>query len=124
MINDGPVPAALGELAKILDPQSTDEQLMLRVLNANFRGGKQENALALANYAAAEEAPVGLRTEALILLEQWPKPAARDRIVGVFRPIAPRDAKPAIAALKPVLPKLLTSGRIPGTAGDLHRHKA
>ena len=37
----------------------------------------------------------------------WPKPFARDRIVGIYRPLQERDAAPAVAALRGVLPKLL-----------------
>jgi len=86
-INDMPIPAAYGALAKLIDHPSKDTQLMLRVINANFRAGTPETAAALAKYAANETAPELLRLEALHLLGTWPKPHARDRVVGVYRPL-------------------------------------
>src|SRR5205085_10746794 len=105
-INDEGIAAAYGELAKLIAKPVNDEQLMLRVINANFRSG---NAATLAAYAADEAQPEKLRVEALGLLGTWAKPFARDRVVGVFRPLPDRDPKPAFTALGGVLSKLLTA---------------
>ncbi len=74
---------------------------MLRALNVHFRLGGTENATALANYAARADAPDALRKEALALLTLWPSPPARDRVVGVFRPLAEKS-RPANVAVDAV----------------------
>jgi quinoprotein glucose dehydrogenase len=79
------------------------QALMLRVVNAAFRAGAPEHAAALAAHARKTG-----DTEALIALGDWAEPPRRDRIVGVFRPLADREAKPAVTALHPVLEALLT----------------
>lgn len=106
-INDVPISGAFGELAKFIEHPINDEQLMLRVINANFRRGTPESAQAIANYAASDATSEPLRAEALNALATWPKPAARDRVVGTFRPIGDREEKPAALALSAALPKLL-----------------
>ncbi len=109
IINDAPLRAAQPALAKLIASGSQDDQLMMRVLNANLRGGQASNALALAAYAAAEGNPEPLRVDALTFLAEWAKPAARDHVAGVFRPLEPRAPAPAATALKPVLGQLLAS---------------
>jgi quinoprotein glucose dehydrogenase len=106
-INDAPIPAALPALAARLG-QDRDEAATLRALNAHFRLGTPDNAAALAGFAARGGSAV-LRKEALELLALWPKPPARDRLVGVYRPLAvpARPAAAATAALAPILPALL-----------------
>ncbi len=109
-INDAPVVAAYPAVAALISNPVADEPIMLRVLNANFRLGTPANAEALAAFATREVSPV-LRTEALTLLSLWPTPPARDRIVGVFRPLAEktRPTDGAIAALAPKLATLLVA---------------
>lgn len=106
-INDAPVPAAYPALAGLLG-RTGDEPTALRAINAHFRLGTADNAAALAGFAARGGSPA-LRKEALDLLALWPEPPARDRVVGVFRPLADktRPAEIAAAALLPVLPGLL-----------------
>ena len=41
------------------------------------------------------------------MLSNWAKPSSRDRVTGAWRPLAPRDAGIAAAALRPVLAQLL-----------------
>ncbi|MGH8021177.1 MAG: c-type cytochrome, partial [Opitutaceae bacterium] len=49
-----------------------------------------------------------LRAEAIEFLGMWPEPPARDRIVGVYRPVTTQhDSSAAAAALESVLPQLL-----------------
>jgi quinoprotein glucose dehydrogenase len=103
-INDAPIPAATPALAAIIARPVNDEAIMLRVLNANFRLGTAENAAALAAFVAGNGSPV-LRKEALALLALWPAPPARDRIVGIFRPLAEKS-RPTDAAAAALAPKL------------------
>ncbi|HZJ16993.1 MAG TPA: PVC-type heme-binding CxxCH protein [Chthoniobacteraceae bacterium] len=104
-INDEGIADAYPVLAKLIEKPRNDEQLMLRVINANFRSG---NAAALATYAADNAQPEALRIEALQALALWTNPPPRDRVTGLFRPLPARDAQPAVAALKSALPKVLT----------------
>jgi quinoprotein glucose dehydrogenase len=110
-INDAPIPAAYPELAAVLGKKPADEAIFLRAINAHFRLGQPANAVALARHAADADAPVRSRTEALIQLALWPKPPARDRVVGVFRPqpVPTRDRAVAVDAIQPHLTALLAS---------------
>lgn len=100
-INDAPVPAARRQLALFVTRPVDDEPLMLRALNAAFRLGGADQANALAAFAARDDATETLRLEALTLLRLWPEPPARDRIVGVYRPLdtSSRDEGAAADAL-------------------------
>lgn len=135
-INDAPINAALPALARFIENPpvlpglapsaapsansnpaaqanapsfSLEEAFMLRVLNANFRLGTPAHAEALAKYATRADAPAALRAEAIAQLAAWPKPLARDRIVGIFRPLTPatRDATVAKTALTHSMNSLL-----------------
>ncbi|MBE7540164.1 MAG: HEAT repeat domain-containing protein [Opitutaceae bacterium] len=111
-INDAPVVSAQTALADLLPmmPMNVDKGLGLRILNAHFRNGGPENAAALAAFAARTDAPDDLRIEALLHLSDWAHPPARDRIVGVFRPLPARDASPAVKSLEPFAARLLADG--------------
>ena len=99
-IHDTPIPAALTLLAQqIKDITLTDDAVLRRVLNANFRLGTQENADALAAYASRPVAPIAMRLEAIKMLESWAAPDPRDRVIGDHRPISARETSVAIAAL-------------------------
>ncbi len=110
-INDAPIPAAFPALAAFVGQPVGNEPIMLRALNARFRLGTSADAVALARYAVRADAPEALREEALTLLSLWPKPPARDRLVGVFRPLADktRDSSVVAEALAPQLASLLSS---------------
>jgi quinoprotein glucose dehydrogenase len=108
-INDAPIEAAYAALAAKLDGAPiNDEPLVERIINANYRLGTAANAKALAQYATRNGANSTMRAEALLQLGLWGKTPQRDRIVGIFRPLAARDAKPAADALTPMLPKVLS----------------
>ncbi|MBI3414095.1 MAG: HEAT repeat domain-containing protein, partial [Verrucomicrobia bacterium] len=122
-INDEPINAAMPELAALLDdvPALTklkpeiQEPLLRRVLNANFRLGRSENAKALAQFASRGDAPEFFRAEALRKLGEWPKPSGRDHIVGVWRPLvnASRDPFLPASALRPLATDLLKTAPDP-----------
>ncbi len=103
-INDAPITAATPAIAALIAKPVADEPIMLRVLNANFRLGTEQNAAALARFAASPAAAT-LRKEAIDLLALWPAPPARDRIVGIFRPLADKT-RPADAAATGLTPAL------------------
>ncbi len=115
-INDVPINAAMPKLAALIGDQRTFsakftnqfEALQLRVINANFRLGQSENALALASYAARENSPGAVAVEALTDLSNWAEPGRRDRIVGVFRPYdSGREKQAAVTALLPIINKII-----------------
>ena len=81
--------------------------MLLRVANANFRLGTPEAARRLAGLARDARLPVRLRTEALLALGNWTRPPARDRLLGIHRPLPSRPAAPAVEALGPIAPALL-----------------
>ena len=108
-INDAPITAAYPAIAAFVEHPVDNEPIMLRALNAHFRLGTSADAASLAAYIVRTDAPEALREEALTLLSLWPKPPARDRIVGIFRPLADktRDSSVIVEALKPHLAELL-----------------
>ena len=107
-IHDVPIPAASFALSEKLPyalwrpethmraAMAASVPLLRRALNAHFRLGQKQNAQALVLFAGNTAAPEALRVEALELLALWPKPPGRDRIVGLWRPLPPRDG--AVAA--------------------------
>lgn len=118
-INDVPIKEAMPKLAALISsgkkfPSKYKEQLeafQLRTVNANFRLGADENAEALAQFAANERAAVPV-AEALTDLGNWGDPGIRDRIVGVYRPFSGvRKSETAIAALRPVIDQIITGKR-------------
>ena len=71
------------------------EWIAWRAVNANFRLGTPDAAKALAAFAARDDAPAGVRIEALEDLGEWAKPRPLDHITNLYRPLAPRDRQPA-----------------------------
>jgi quinoprotein glucose dehydrogenase len=80
------------------------------VLNANFRLGKTENGLALSEFASRTNAPETLRAEAIHYLSIWGQPPSRDPLLGLWRPLPPRDPRGATLALRGDLENLVTTG--------------
>ena len=116
-INDAPVVDAMPALAASLTKAPPDDDaFVLRAINANYRIGDgavvggQPAAVKLAGYALDDRAAPDMRAEALAQLGLWGTPPARDRVVGVFRPLPARDGKAGADALAAALPKLLTTG--------------
>jgi quinoprotein glucose dehydrogenase len=106
-IHDLPIASELPKLAGLISRSSDDDALLRRVLNANYRLGGEAEALAIAEFAARNEAPKQMRIEALAMLESWDRPSPKDRVLGAWRPLEPRSLEPAIAALKRHLPGML-----------------
>ena len=110
-IADLPIEPALPKLAALLESKTAkpDAFTLRRALNAHFRLGQPTNALALATFTARNDAPDALRIEALEMLADWPQPSSRDKITGLWRPLTPREAKPAADALRPTATLLLAA---------------
>jgi putative membrane-bound dehydrogenase-like protein len=117
-INDLGITRAMPTLAKLARPTGTPDfaitegkaagydPLMIRAINAAFRVGGDANAKALASLAATGANPA-MQVEALTQLASWGSPHPRDRVIGIYRPLKARDARPAVAALKPVIADIL-----------------
>jgi quinoprotein glucose dehydrogenase len=95
-INDAPIVEAMPELAALSTRTGQTPPLLYRIVNANFRLGKADNAAAVAALAARADVPEPLRIRALRNLGEWSQPSGRDKIVGLWRPLAPRS--PTLAA--------------------------
>jgi quinoprotein glucose dehydrogenase len=115
-IYDVPIPAALTKLAELTQAgggatglaKEVQGPVLLRALAAHHRLGTKADAQALAEFAARGEFPEKLRTEALKLLALWEKPPGRDRIVGLWRPLAERPASDVAEAIRPALAGIMT----------------
>ncbi len=105
-IYDQPIDAALPALADLLGRPQAPERALLRAVNAASRLGWSEKLAAFAGSAA----PAAARVEALRVLADWEKPSGRDRLMGIWRPIAPRDRAEAVKAVSPRIPLLLKDG--------------
>jgi len=97
----------------LLTSAATRDWILHRALNAHFRLGLPTNAFVLAAFAARADASESLRIEALEMLADWPQPSSRDKVTGLWRPLAPREAKPAADAFRPAATALLAAN---GTA--------
>lgn len=98
--------AGQARLAKLDVSTTKDRMLAVRVLNANFRTGKPENATALAEFAAGTGSE-SLRVVALEMLAHWGEPPARDHVIGIYRPLKKREATPAAEAIAKAAARLL-----------------
>jgi len=83
------------------------DAVLRRVVNANYRVGTPATASALARFSLAGEAPAPFRLQALQQLAAWETPPRLDRVMGLHRPLAKRDAAVAEKALRPFLAQLL-----------------
>ncbi len=112
-IHDVPIESAMAQLASTISRANLPEPFLRRSLNANFRLGKMENGIALSEFAARPTAPENLRAEAVRYLSLWAQPPARDAVLGLWRPLPPRDARGASLALRGELEDLLLAGPEP-----------
>lgn len=68
------------------------DALIRRVINANFRLGESENAVAIVELATNRNLNAAMRSEAVSCLADWNSPGKRDRVTGYWRPVDPRPA--------------------------------
>ena len=108
-IHDQPISAAMLDLAALIKRPAASKALSRRVLNANYRMGTPENAVAVAQFATRGEAGEDLRLEALEMLANWAAPDALDRVLGDYRPLEKRSQAAAATALEPQVDLLMAS---------------
>ncbi len=108
-IYDEPIEAALPALAVLADRPGLSRDILVRAINASLRVGTEDCAVKLAHLAADGQTSLDMRQEALWALGVWDLPPGRDRLLGLWRPIAPRPPEPAQRALAPVVSSLFQS---------------
>ncbi|HEY1170327.1 MAG TPA: PVC-type heme-binding CxxCH protein [Verrucomicrobiae bacterium] len=108
-INDVPINDAMPQLAELTKDAKASDPILRRAMNANFRLGKSSNAQAISTLVAQNNVSEAVRVEGIEFLGDWAKPGGRDRITGLWRPIANRDAAPAKQALKSTWKGLLNA---------------
>ena len=107
-INDEPIPSAMPALAALnLDQAQRDPALLERVIAANTRVGDMPSAGRLVAIAARETLPADMRIKALEELARWGETQPRDAVVGVWRPVAARNADDARKQLATSISRLL-----------------
>lgn len=112
-INDLDIGAAVPALADFADRLSGEghgevpnlsEPLFRRVINANVRAGKPENAAKLVALAATSKLPAAWRSLCLKAMQTFAAPQPIDPTIGVYRPLEERDPAAIRAAIeKPLL---------------------
>ena len=108
-IHDRPIEFAIVALADLINRPLASDALARRVLNANYRIGTAERAVAIAKYATRSEASEAMRIEALEMLANWGQPEPIDRVLGDYRPIEKRDGKLAAGAIEPQIDLLMAA---------------
>lgn len=99
-IHDLDIQAALPDLAQLRISSSTPDALVRRVMSANFRLGKEENARIVAAFAANQDLSPALRKEAISELLMWDNPPVLDRVINIYRPLPARSLELARSAVR------------------------
>lgn len=108
-IHDTPIEFAMAALSELTSRPLENRALAERVLNANYRLGTEQAAARVAKFATRSEASETMRIEALQMLGNWAKPNPLDRVLGDYRPVEPRSAEVAAAALMPQIDLLMAA---------------
>lgn len=111
-IYDAGIENGMTQLAALIAKPVVSEPLTRRILHANFRLGRLENALALSEFASNNNIPGHLRAEAVELLGQWGMAPKRDLFTGLWRPLPPREARGASLTFRSELPNLLKANSV------------
>ncbi|WP_435019362.1 PVC-type heme-binding CxxCH protein [Tundrisphaera sp. TA3] len=106
-IYDAPIAGAMETLAATPARKEAGEPMLRRILNAAYRLGRPADAATLAGLANRDDMPKAIRLESLSDLAAWTTPPGRDRVTGLWRPIADRTAEAAADALRPSIAGLL-----------------
>jgi quinoprotein glucose dehydrogenase len=111
-IYDLPIDSGLSQLAAMINKPAIPKAAMRRALHANYRIGKLENAMALAEFSATTSFLPELRADAIDLLGRWAQGTKRDLFVGLWRPVPEREARAAALTIRSELPGLLAAGAL------------
>ena len=115
-IHDGPVETLMPQLAARAGKLTggDGEAYARRALDAAFRAGTADAAAAVLTAVTNPELTQLVRSEALAMLRDWDAPGPRDRVTGVWRPVASRPAPVAQVVVQAGVDRLLA-----GTTGKL-----
>ena len=108
-IHDLNITQAIPTLAELRITADSPDALIRRVLSANYRLGKEENAERAASIAADKNFPESIRREAMEELLLWDQPPVFDRVTGIHHPLEKRPLKMATAAVRRNLGGMITS---------------
>ena len=98
---------SLAAVANLLpDSGNEPEAITRRVLSANLRVGRSENAQRLLDYALDTANPDAMRSEALLCLRDWNRRPFVDRVEGQVRTLSKRDEGLAKRLIEENLSKL------------------
>jgi quinoprotein glucose dehydrogenase len=107
-INDVPIEAATRDLANLVNASNLSDPTWRRVVNANFRLGREEFAQQLSSIAVNESIAMNIRVEALQALADWGNPPGRDRVTGIWSPLTGyRSIEDARRAVQSAMPQLV-----------------
>ena len=115
---------AMTALAMFARNAKQSDSMLYRALNANFRLGLAANAESVAVLAASQDASSKLRVEAIAMLGDWAKPAGRDRIMGDWRPLPPRDVRISIEVFRSRLAVILIRSGLGPQGSNTRRRQA
>lgn len=108
--DDHSIEKALPALGGILNQTPyTNEPLIRRAINANFRVGTDEGVQNLLTYAKNQRNSAAMRAEAIAALSTWPRPSVLDRVDGRYRGEVQRDPQIVIAASREPLISLVAA---------------
>lgn len=102
-----------GDALAALNPSDLPEPLQRRIIAANYRLGKTENARRLLDLAADESLAIATRTFALHGLEMWPACIETDPILGHYRPQIHVQRDALAIDLADSLPRFLSATQAP-----------
>lgn len=108
-IYDLPIDKSMSQLAALINTPNAPKAAMRRALHANYRLGKLENAMGLAEFATRQAILPELRATGLELLGRWAEGSKLDLFTGAWHPLEAREARPAALALGSELPELLAA---------------
>ncbi len=109
-VYDVPIKSAMTQLAALIAKPTIPKGAMRRALHANYRLGKLENAMALSEFASNTNFLSELRVDAIDLLGRWAEAPKRDLFLGLWRPLAEREARAASITFRSEVPNLLKPG--------------
>ena len=107
-IHDLPIESAMPRLAGAVGSHPESTAFTHRALNACYRLGGKEHAASVARIAADDRFGLQMRMEAMLMLSRWDRPSPRDRVLGMWRPIAERPNDDARIAFGIVFAELMT----------------
>ncbi|MCU0866635.1 MAG: HEAT repeat domain-containing protein [Planctomycetes bacterium] len=110
-IHDGPIPAAMKQLALCAYDDTPDGEMFdWRAINACRRTGESEDGEALVHLASLTNHPARTRIEALDVLAEWLTPHGQCRVTGLWRPVTHTKGEIAAQNLRGSLDVLLADG--------------